>query len=148
VLFKRARLGVNDYLKELKPTVGKELLKVHRCYAPSIFPLLERFKIKGIAHITGGGIEGNLKRILLKNCDAKILTDSWKVPPIFKVIQRWGNIDNQEMFRVFNMGIGLILVVPKIETNRILNRLSLLKETAYRIGEVISGKGEVKLLRL
>ncbi|KPK99529.1 MAG: phosphoribosylaminoimidazole synthetase [candidate division Zixibacteria bacterium SM23_73_3] len=148
VFFKRGRLGVNSYVKELKTTVGKELLKVHRCYAPSIFPLVERFKIKGIAHITGGGIEGNLKRILPANCGARILASSWRVPPVFKVIQGWGNIDNQEMFKVFNMGIGLILVVPKIETNRILNRLSLLKETAYRIGEVTSGKGEVKLLRL
>ncbi len=148
VLFKRARLGVNDYLKELRTTVGKELLKVHRCYAPSILPLLQRFKIKGIAHITGGGIKGNLKRILPDNCDAKIFADSWRVPPIFKLIQRLGNIENQEMFKVFNMGIGLVLVVSKKETNRVFKRLSSLKETVYRIGEITSGKGKVKLLNL
>jgi phosphoribosylformylglycinamidine cyclo-ligase len=148
VLFNRAHLGVNDYVKELRTTVGKELLKVHRCYAPSIFPLLRKFKIKGIAHITGGGIKGNLCRILPKNCDAKILTDSWKVPAIFKFIQRLGNIENREMFKVFNMGIGLVLVVSKSEMGRILNRLSSLKETAFLIGEITSGKGEVKLLNL
>lgn len=148
VLFSRARLGVNDHPKELKTTVGKELLKVHQCYAPSIFPLLRKFKIKGIAHITGGGIKGNLCRILPKNCDAKVLTDSWRVPPIFKLIQKMGNIENEEMFKVFNMGIGLILVISKNETDRVLSRLSSLKETAYRIGEITLGKGEVKLLEL
>jgi len=148
VLFNRARLSVNDHLKELKTTVGKELLKVHRCYAPSIFPLLRKFKIKGIAHITGGGIKGNLCRILPKNCDAKVLTDSWRVPPIFKLIQRMGNVENEEMFKVFNMGIGLVLVVSKNETDRILKRLYSLKETAYLIGQITSGNGEVKLLNL
>ncbi|MCK4404230.1 MAG: phosphoribosylformylglycinamidine cyclo-ligase [candidate division Zixibacteria bacterium] len=148
VLFSRARLGVNDHPKELKTTVGKELLKVHQCYAPSIFPLLEKFKIRGIAHITGGGIKGNLRRILPKNCDAKILTDSWEIPPIFKLLQRLGDIENEEMFKVFNMGIGLVLVVSKRETNRVFKRLSSLKETAYLIGEITSGKGEVELLEL
>ena len=154
VLFNKARFGVNDHLKGLKTTVGRELLKVHRCYAPSILPLLERFKIKGIAHITGGGIKGNLKRILPKDCDAKILADSWKVLPIFKVIHRLGNIENKEMFKVFNMGIGLILVVSKNETERILKQLSSLsagscgKERAYHIGEITAGDGKVKLLKL
>ncbi len=147
-IFRKARLGVNDYVKELRTTVGKKLLKVHRCYAPSIFPLLGKFKIKGIAHITGGGIKGNLKRILPENCDAKILTDSWKVPPIFKLIQKMGNIENEEMFKVFNMGIGLVLVVSKKEMNKVLRQLSSLRETAYRIGEITAGKGEVKLFEL
>jgi phosphoribosylformylglycinamidine cyclo-ligase len=148
VFFRRARLGVNDYVKELRARLGRELLKVHRCYAPSIFALLERSKIKGIAHITGGGIKGNLSRILPKNCDARIDTDSWRVPPVFKVIQRLGNVENREMFKVFNMGIGLILVVPKKETGRALRRLSSLKETAYLIGEISAGNGEVKLFNL
>jgi len=148
VLFRKARLGVNDYVEELRTTVGKELLKVHRCYAPSILPLLEKFRVKGIAHITGGGIKGNLKRILPENCDAKILSDSWRVPPIFTLLQRLGNIENEEMFKVFNMGIGLVMVVSRKETNKILTQLSSLKETAYRIGEITFGRGEVFLLNL
>ncbi|NIM97490.1 MAG: phosphoribosylformylglycinamidine cyclo-ligase [candidate division Zixibacteria bacterium] len=146
--FGRARLRVNSYVKELKTTVGKELLKVHRCYASPVFRLLQRFRIKGIAHITGGGIEGNLSRILPRDCDATIITDSWKIPPVFKVIQRLGSIDNREMFKVFNMGIGLILVISQKDTDRILKRLSSLKETAYLIGEITAGKGKVKLLSL
>jgi phosphoribosylformylglycinamidine cyclo-ligase len=148
VFFSRARLGVNSYLKELKTTVGKELLKVHRCYAPSILPLLEKTRIKGIAHITGGGIQGNLNRILPGNCDAVIDTNLWKIPPVFEVIQRLGNIENREMFKVFNMGIGLILVVSKSETDKVLKRLSSLKETVYLIGEIVPGKGKVRLLNL
>jgi len=148
VLFDVAHLRVNDYVKELKTTLGNELLKVHRCYAPSISSTLKKFEIKGMAHITGGGIQGNLCRILPKNCDAQIHTDSWKVLPIFEFIQSKGNIDNEEMFKVFNMGIGLILVVSKPETHKILNQLSSLKETAHHIGEITKGNGEVNLLNL
>lgn len=145
VFFRQARLGVKRHIKELKTTVGKELMKVHRCYAPSILSLLDRHKVKGIAHITGGGIPGNLNRILPGHCDAHIITGLWKVPPVFQVIQKLGNVDEEEMFRVFNMGIGLILVVSKNQTDEILRRLSLLKETPYWIGEVTVGNGEVRL---
>jgi len=148
VLFQRARLGVNHHVKELRTTVGKELLKIHRCYAPSIFPVLKKSRIKGLAHITGGGIRGNLKRILPKNCDARVAADSWRIPPIFGLLQRLGNIDNREMFKAFNMGIGMILVVSKKETDRILKQLSSLKETAYPIGEITPGTGKVTLLGL
>lgn len=148
VLFQAAGHQVNDYMHELKTTLGKELLKVHRCYAPSILPTLKKFKIKGMAHITGGGIQGNLNRILPKNCDAQIHTDAWKVPPIFKLIQKKGDIDEEEMFRVFNMGIGLVLVVSKDETNKVLSVLSSLKETPFHIGEITTGKGNVNLLKI
>jgi phosphoribosylformylglycinamidine cyclo-ligase len=148
VFFRKARLNVNSRAKGLKTTVGKELLKVHRCYAPSILTLLQKSTVKGIAHITGGGIKGNLCRILPRDCDAMIRSDSWRIPPVFKVIQRLGNIDDREMFKVFNMGVGLILVVSRKNADKILKRLSSLKETAYLIGETKAGKGEVKLLNL
>ncbi|MGB8658513.1 MAG: phosphoribosylformylglycinamidine cyclo-ligase [Candidatus Zixiibacteriota bacterium] len=148
VLFEVARLGTNDYAKELKTTVGKELLKIHRCYASVILSLLDEFEIKGMAHITGGGIQGNLNRILPANCDAEILADSWKIPPIFKLIRSQGDIDAEEMFKVFNMGMGMVLVASKSETGRILTRLSSSKESAYRIGEITPGKGKVHLLNL
>ena len=148
VIFEIGDFKVDDYVQELKATVGKELLKTHKCYAPLIFKLLERFPIKGMAHITGGGIEGNLNRILPKNCDAKIRVDSWKTLPVFNFIQNIGNIENREMYKVFNMGIGMILVVSKNEVTKILSHLSNIKESAFHIGEISPGKGKVKLLNL
>jgi phosphoribosylformylglycinamidine cyclo-ligase len=145
-IFEIGGFRADDYVKELKTTVGRELLKTHKCYAPLIFKLLEKFKIKGMAHITGGGIEGNLKRILPQNCDAKIFIDSWKVPPLFDFIQDIGNIETPEMYKVFNMGIGMILVVSKNETAKVLEHLSMLKEPAFHIGEISSGQGRVQLL--
>ena len=89
-----------------------------------------------------------IKRILPKRCDAGISTDSWKVPPVFGLLQRLGNIDDKEMFKAFNMGIGMIVVVSKKDTQRILRQLSSLKETAYPIGEIATGTGKVRLLDL
>ena len=156
VIFQRGHFKVDDYVRELRTTVSKELLKPHKCYAPLIFELLKRFQtcsersepIKGMAHITGGGIEGNLKRILPRNCDAKIFVNSWKTPPVFNFIQNLGNIENQEMYRVFNMGIGMILVVSKKEVAKILKELSNLKAPAFHIGEISLGKGKVRLTNL
>jgi phosphoribosylformylglycinamidine cyclo-ligase len=138
VFFRKARLNVNSRIKGLRNKVGSELLKVHRCYAPSILKLIQKHKVKGI--------EGNLIRILPKNCKAVINTNSWKVPPLFDVIQRLGNIDDDEMFKVFNMGIGLILVIAKKDAQKIIKRLSSLKETPFLIGEITSGRCQVKLL--
>jgi phosphoribosylformylglycinamidine cyclo-ligase len=145
VFFDVALFGVNDYMNELKTTLGKELLKVHRCYAPSVLPVLRKFKVKGMAHITGGGIQGNLCRILPSNCDAHIHTDAWKVPAIFRLIQREGNIEEQEMFRVFNMGIGLVMVVSKNEVRKISTQLTSTGESVFPIGEITSGKERVIL---
>jgi phosphoribosylformylglycinamidine cyclo-ligase len=148
VIFQIGDFKVDDYVQELRTTVGKELLKPHKCYAPLIFRLLKKHGIKGMAHITGGGMEGNLNRILPSNCDAKIFIDSWKVPPVFNFIQNIGDIETPEMYKVFNMGIGMVLVVSKQEVKKILRNLSNLKETAYHIGEISSGKGRVQLLDL
>jgi phosphoribosylformylglycinamidine cyclo-ligase len=148
VIFDRGRFEVDDYVKELRTTVGKVLLKPHKCYAPLVFKLLKKFRIKGMAHITGGGIEGNLNRILPRNCDARVSVNSWKIPAVFDLIQDIGNIENHEMYKVFNMGIGMILVAPKNEVAKILRHISSLKETAFHIGEISSGKGKVRLLDL
>jgi phosphoribosylformylglycinamidine cyclo-ligase len=145
VFFDVALFGVNDYMNELKTTLGKELLKVHRCYAPSVLQVLKKFKIKGMAHITGGGIQGNLCRVLPPNCDAHIHIYAWKVPAIFRLIQGEGNIEEQEMFKVFNMGIGLVMVASKNEVVKISNQLSSLGEVVFHIGEITSGNGQVIL---
>jgi phosphoribosylformylglycinamidine cyclo-ligase len=148
VIFDLAGLKVDDYVPELETTVGKELLKIHKCYAPSILKIIDEFKIKGMAHITGGGIAGNLIRILPQGCEAIIDTNLWKKPPIFNFIQRLGSVDPEEMYRVFNMGIGWILVVLKRDKEKIEKRLLGFKEKVFYIGEICSGKKGVKLTNL
>ena len=123
-------------------------MKVHRCYAPSILKTLKKHEIKGIAHITGGGISGNLSRILPEGLRAEIDTENWKKPPIFSFIQKTGNIDSEEMYKVFNMGIGLVLLVSKKEKEIVEKRLKKLKERVYHIGEIVAGKRGVKLLNI
>ena len=148
VLFGVKGYKTGDYVKGLKNQLGKELLKIHRSYARSIFKVLKKNRIKGMAHITGGGIPGNLIRILPEGCQARIDVSLWKAPRIFNFIQKEGNIKSEEMFRVFNMGIGLILVVPKGDAKNITRKLKIFGEKVYKIGKVVSGKKDVKLLGL
>ncbi|MDO9463759.1 MAG: phosphoribosylformylglycinamidine cyclo-ligase [bacterium] len=126
----------------------KELLTPTRIYVKVIMKLLGKCEIKGMAHITGGGIEGNLARILPKNCQAHINTKSWKTPHIFEQIQKKGNIESKEMFKVFNMGIGMILVVSKKESDKAMSFLSKIGEKAYLLGEISKGKRGVKLVSI
>jgi len=147
-IFKLGKFKVNDYVSQLRTTVGKELLKVHKSYLNSVFAILGEHEIKGMAHITGGGIGGNLVRILPENCKAIIDIESWRPNPIFDFIQKLGNIENKEMFRVFNMGIGWIMVVSPKNAEKVQKKLSQLREKVYRIGKIESGKREVKLINL
>lgn len=148
VIFELGKFKTNDYVPQLKTTVGKELLKIHKSYVNPVHEVLRNHKIKGMAHITGGGIAGNLIRILPENCKALIDLETWKPHFIFDFIQRTGNIDPQEMFKVFNMGIGWIMVVSDKEVASLETKLTRLKEKVYHIGEIKSGKREVKLLNL
>jgi phosphoribosylformylglycinamidine cyclo-ligase len=148
VLFGIKGYKAGDYVKGFKNQLGKELLKIHRSYARSIFKVLKKHKLNGMAHITGGGIPGNLIRILPDGCQARIDVSSWKTPRIFNFIRKAGNIKSEEMFRVFNMGIGLILVIPKRDAEKIKRNLQMYGEKVFKIGEVVSGKREVKLLGL
>jgi len=148
VLFQVGGFKVGDHVKELRNVLGKELLKVHRSYAKPIFKILDRYQVKGMAHITGGGIQGNLIRILPEGCQAIIDVSSWEVLPVFNIIQRVGKVKTQEMYRVFNMGIGLILVVSKNNAGKIKRELERSGEKVYQIGKVVSGKKEVKLINL
>jgi phosphoribosylformylglycinamidine cyclo-ligase len=112
---------VDEYIDELGETIGQALLKVHKSYLHEVQPLLTKSLIKGISHITGGGIIGNTKRILPEGCQLKINWSSWTVPPIFKLIQKIGNIEDDEMRHVFNMGVGMILVADKSNVDEILS---------------------------
>jgi len=104
--------GVNTYIDELGCTVGEELLKVHKCYFKSVAPLLRSdIEIHGIAHITGGGFFDNIGRLLRDGLYAEIFYQ-WKIPPVFRLIQQLEKVSDNEMRRVFNLGIGLVLIVP------------------------------------
>ncbi|MGB9612707.1 MAG: phosphoribosylformylglycinamidine cyclo-ligase [Candidatus Margulisiibacteriota bacterium] len=146
VLFEIAHLNPHDKLEDFKNTIGEELLTPTRIYTPLILELIKRFKIKGIAHITGGGIPENLGRILPPKCQAVIELNSWPIPKIFRLIQRLGEVDHEEMYKTFNMGIGMILVVEAREVDRMMKFLAAKKETAYLIGEIEKGNREVIII--
>ena len=135
-------------IDKINSQLKKELLTPTRIYVKTIMKLLKKHDIKGMAHITGGGIEGNLARVLPKDCQAHINTKSWNVPHIFEQIQKEGNIETKEMFKVFNMGIGMILVVSKKESDKVMSSLSKIGEKAYLLGEISKGKCGVKLEHL
>jgi phosphoribosylformylglycinamidine cyclo-ligase len=136
VLFERGNLKIDDTLDGFDHSIGVELLKPTKIYVKSIAHLLKNFIIKGIVHITGGGFYDNIPRILPGPCRAVILKDSWKIPPVFSVMQEIGHIDDEEMLRVFNMGIGMIIVVPVKEAVEIIERLEILGERSYMIGNI------------
>ena len=137
VLFDRMGLGINDIIPETGCSVADELLIPTRIYVRSILNLLRDFAIHGIAHITGGGLPENVPRILPKGCLARIHTSSWEIPAIFRVLQRGGNIVDEELFRTFNCGIGMVLSVSAADASEVLIRLKGLGETAMVIGEII-----------
>ncbi|MFH1862847.1 MAG: phosphoribosylformylglycinamidine cyclo-ligase [bacterium] len=122
VLLDQSGLKLHDYLPELGCTLGEELLRVHPCYLPAVRELRSRINLKGIAHITGGGIEGNLRRILPPHCQAQVDYGAWRVPPIFDLIQRRGPVELEEMRRVFNLGVGMALVVSELDAEKIVSR--------------------------
>jgi len=142
VLFDHLGLNVDSRLEELDHTVGEELLIPTRIYVKTILNLLRDFQIKGMAHITGGGLVENVPRMLPNNCQAIINKDSWPKPAIFELLRKAGNIDEEEMYRTLNYGIGMVLVVPDAEVEEIMVRLSGLKETAFLIGEIAKSAEE------
>lgn len=140
VFFEIMGLKPTDKLDGLKQSIGLELLTPTRIYVKTILNLIRDFNIKGIAHITGGGILENIPRVLPNHCQATIKDGSWEQAPIFKALQEGGNIDKTEMHRTFNNGLGMILVVPSDQCDEILIRLSGLDETAWEIGIIESNK--------
>jgi phosphoribosylformylglycinamidine cyclo-ligase len=123
-------------------TLGEALIEPHKCYYQQVKPLLPR--IKGLAHITGGGFPGNLPRTLPKSVAAVVDKSSWEVPPLFQLIQKTGNIDNAEMYRVFNMGIGMILICDPADSARLIKKLP----DAVVIGEIVKRKSSEERTRI
>jgi phosphoribosylformylglycinamidine cyclo-ligase len=128
---------VTDYVEDLSCTIGEELLKVHLSYLSSIQFAIDNFPIKGISHITGGGIVGNTRRILSKSLDMEIDWSSWDRPAIFSLIKTLGKVPENDMRRAFNLGIGLIFIVPVEVSHSLLDFLMNKGQKAYFIGEVI-----------
>jgi phosphoribosylformylglycinamidine cyclo-ligase len=139
ILFQKMRLKVSSPLPESATTVGDELLRVHKNYQP-LLGKVPRGMIKGLAHITGGGLIDNLPRILPKNCDAVIDTRSWKIPAIFQILQQNGNVDPEEMYQVFNMGIGMVAIVAPRDAVEVMAILR-----AKKIGRIERGTGKTRL---
>jgi phosphoribosylformylglycinamidine cyclo-ligase len=150
ILFDRMRLEPQSRLPELRGTVGEELLKVHVSYGPLVQRLLKTFNrrsnvVKGFAHITGGGFVDNLPRVLPSRCDAVIELGSWKILPIFEVLQKQGDVPAEEMYQVFNMGIGMVVFVAAEASERVLKAIEGQKHRVWPIGRVTTGKGRVRL---
>ena len=127
--------------KMLGKSWGEELLIPTRIYVKSILPLIKKgIMITGLAHITGGGLIDNIKRLLPEGCQARLLPERWKVPPVFSILQERGNIEDEEMYRVFNMGIGMVIIAPPDEEKKIMDDFSNRREPVFLIGEVTSGE--------
>jgi phosphoribosylformylglycinamidine cyclo-ligase len=143
IAFDVGKLRVDSHVAELGTTIGAALLEPHRSYLPLIRPLLPSGVIKGMAHITGGGITDNLPRILPEGTTAVIDRSSWRVPPIFQWLQRTGNVPDDDMMRTFNMGIGLIVACDSTSADRLVEQLG---PGATRIGRIERGARSVRYL--
>ena len=144
VFFDVAGMTPDTFVPELGATVGEALLAPHRSYLRAIRPLLDASLVKGMAHITGGGITENLPRVLPGGCAAEIDTRAWTAPPVFTFLQSHGHIATDEMFRVFNMGIGLIVICSGQNADRTVATLERSGERPVSLGQVISGDREVR----
>jgi phosphoribosylformylglycinamidine cyclo-ligase len=148
IVFEHAGLKVEDRVEFSEQTVGEALLEPTRLYVRAVRNVLSHYKVKSvvhaIAHITGGGLHENLARVLPGNVDALIERESWSVPPVFSWLQRLGGVEEAEMFRVFNMGVGLALVVSDYYAESIAQQVSTMGMESWRIGRVVEGRGEVR----
>jgi phosphoribosylformylglycinamidine cyclo-ligase len=152
ILFDQLKLKPSSRLPGLRGSIGEELLKVHVSYGPLVQELLRAFDkeprrpaIKGLAHITGGGFVDNIPRVLPKSCDVVIRKGSWEELPIFKLIREKGNVPEPELYQVFNMGIGMVVIAASESAQKILGFIKQRKQKAWRIGEVVRGRGETRV---
>jgi phosphoribosylformylglycinamidine cyclo-ligase len=146
VVFEVARLRPDSYVEELKCSIAEALMQVHRCYAPIIFKLLDKYDIHGMAHITGGGIPGNLNRVIPDGLSAVVRKHTWPTLPVFQWLKKAGNLDADDIYSAFNMGIGYIIVVPEADADSIIKALGEMDETGYRIGKIERGTTKVKMV--
>ncbi len=137
VLLEQAELSLDSSLDGMDNTLGENLLTPTRIYVTTILQLIKDFSIHGLAHITGGGITRNVPRVLPQGCRADIRKNTWPIPPIFSHIQKFGHVEEDEMYRVFNMGIGFVLVVSADQEQAVIDRANALGEQAMGIGQIV-----------
>ena len=137
ICFDRLKLKIDDYVPELGQSIGEALLTPTKIYVEPLLNILKDLPVHGLAHITGGGIEDNILRIVPGACQISIQAEIWDVPPIFTFLQQAGNVSDAEMRRTFNNGIGMIAIVPADATDDVLQRLEAMNEKAYLIGEIM-----------
>ncbi|HEX6941202.1 MAG TPA: phosphoribosylformylglycinamidine cyclo-ligase [Longimicrobiales bacterium] len=146
VLFDRLGLGIDDEFPDLGESIADVLLQVHRSYLKPVLPLVEAGKVHALAHITGGGIPENLARVIPDGLEARVQRSTWMMPPEFHSIMRHGGVSEDEMYRTFNMGVGMVLIVPPGETAEVVERLRADGEDAWVAGVVGNGARRVTLL--
>ena len=172
ILFERMRLRPDSYVPELRNTIGDELLKVHVSYGPLIQKLLRKFNagdgprlssispakrpskgrrdagltIKALAHITGGGFVDNIPRVLPGDCDVIIRKGAWEMPPIFKLIEGKGGVPEAELYQVFNMGIGMVILVAAGKADAVMKHIGAQGHQAWLIGQVAKGRGIARVV--
>jgi phosphoribosylformylglycinamidine cyclo-ligase len=144
IFFEKEQLRVDSYIDSLGRTAAEELLTPHRNYLPVLKGLVQSDDLHAMAHITGGGITENLDRVLPSDLDGVVERGSWEVLPVFRFLRERGQVEDEEMYRTFNMGIGLILVVAKARLARVEDYLRTQNEQYYFIGEVVEGTGKVR----
>jgi len=156
IFFEQLKLKPNSRVAGLKGTIGEELLKVHVSYGPLVQALLKQFNskfkiqnskwpVKAFAHITGGGFVDNIPRVLPANCDVVIKKGSWDMLPIFRIIEEKSGVPDDELYQVFNMGIGMVTIVAADKAEAVLKFIRSQKHKAWVIGEVVKGKGEARV---
>ena len=131
------RYSINEYFQDLGTTLGDSLLRIHRSYLKPVQPLLAKAALKGLSHITGGGIEGNTMRIMPKGLKLRIDWKAWERPPIFRMIQSAGNVPEDDMRRTFNLGVGLVLIVSPRSVDNTLKALRKKREQPFVMGEIV-----------
>lgn len=152
IFFDKAKMKITQKLTkyDLQTTLGEELLTPTKIYVKPILKILDKYKtkniIKGMAHITGGGLLENIPRILPDGCAVKLEKAKWNIPKVFNIIQDLGNVKDEEMFHVFNMGIGMVLIVSKSEVESVLRDLKVSRETGTVIGEIVKGDKIVHIM--
>jgi len=145
IVFERKGMKGDEYVDALGKTIGEELLTPTRLYPKTCLPLIRDYDIHGMVHITGGGFYENIPRALPDDMGVAIDSAAWEMPPIFRLLQQWGNVDWHEMYRTFNMGIGMVLIVSADDAAKIEADLAAKNETVYRIGKVTRGAHEVTI---
>lgn len=140
IVFDVKNIDLNEKIESLEKTLGEELLTPTKIYVEDVLPLIEKYEIKGISHITGGGIYENLPRVLPEGLGANVDMTKVEIPEIFKLLQKWGNVEKEEMYGTFNMGIGMILVVSNETKEEIIKEFKDKNQTIYDLGKVTKGE--------